>query len=178
MMHYDVASAERMLGRLSELLRRSLQDAGTPTVSLRQELAFAQAYLDIERIRFEERLCVICQLPDVLAEHPVPPFILQPLVENAIKYGIAPRAEGGTVTMRAYVHGGCAVVEVLDDAPDTLAAQKSFGIGLRNTRERLDTLYGDQMRFELVRERGHTVARIRMPLLVALGLAAPELAFA
>jgi sensor histidine kinase YesM len=163
LMHYDVDTAERMLNRLSALLRRSLQDAGTPTVSLRDEIGFIEAYLDIERIRFEERLSVAWLVPAGLLDHAVPPFILQPLVENAIKYGIAPRAEGGAVTIRARLDDADLVLEVADDAPHMLAAAKGFGIGLRNTRARLDALYGDRVAFELVREDRLTVARIRMP---------------
>lgn len=163
-MHYDLGTAERMLARLGELLRRCLQDAGTATVSLRQELEYVQAYLDIERIRLEERLRIVRRLPDALLDHPVPPFILQPLVENAIKYGIGPRTEGGTLTLAARLDGDELVLEVADDAPEPAPAQKGFGIGLRNTRERLNALYGDSIRFQLTREQGHTVARVRLPL--------------
>jgi sensor histidine kinase YesM len=178
LMHYDVATAERMLNRLSELLRRSLQDGASPTVSLREEIGFIEAYLDIERIRFEERLCVSWLVPDQLLDHPVPPFILQPLVENAIKYGVAPRAEGGAITIRACREMDAIVLEVADDAPAMLAAQKGFGIGLRNTRARLDALYGERVRFELVREEPRTVARIRMPAAPQNVVALPEAAHA
>jgi two-component system LytT family sensor kinase len=163
LMHYDVATADRMLNRLSELLRISLQEVGNPVVRLRQEIGFIEAYLDIEKIRFEERLKVSWIVPADLLDVEIPPFILQPLVENAIKYGVAPRADGGSIVIRAYADEHGMLLEVEDDAPATLEAQKGFGIGLRNTRARLDTLYGPGKRFELLRENARTIARIRIP---------------
>ncbi len=162
LMHYDVATADRMLSRLSELLRISLQEVGNPVVCLRQEIGFIDAYLDIEKIRFEERLKVSWMIPDDLLDAEIPPFILQPLVENAIKYGVAPRADGGNIVIRAYSDDHGMLLEVEDDAPASLEAQQGFGIGLRNTRARLDTLYGAGQRFELIRDNFRTIARIRI----------------
>lgn len=127
-------------------------------------MAYVAAYLDIEQIRFEQRLTVQWAVPAALANSLVPPFILQPLVENAIKHGVAPRAEGGCIVIRAYTEGGVLMLEVEDDAPATLAASAGFGIGLRNTRSRLATLYGGASRFELLRAAGATVARLSLPL--------------
>lgn len=97
LMHYDVATADRMLNRLSDMLRTSLREADKPVVTLRQEIAFIEAYNEIEKIRFEERLGVAWDIAHELHECLVPPFILQPLVENAVKYGVAPRAAGGKI---------------------------------------------------------------------------------
>ncbi len=163
LMHYDIDTADRMLNRLSELLRISLQDAGSPTVHLRQEIDFIHAYLDIEKIRFDERLRIDWQMPAELLDCPVPPFILQPLVENAIKFGVAPHAAGGSVTIRAHATITGLTLEVENDVHPTANTPKGFGIGLGNTRSRLATLYGNDQRFELVRGEHSTIARIHIP---------------
>jgi two-component system, LytTR family, sensor kinase len=165
LMHYDVNTAERMLNRLSELLRMSLQETGNDTISLRRELDFVEAYVEIEKIRFEHRLAVTWDVPHALHGAAIPAFILQPLVENAIKHGVAPRAAGGRILIRAIAARGELVLEVEDDAPASLAAQRGFGIGLANTRSRLEALYGAGQRFELLRAGLGTVARVRLPLM-------------
>lgn len=163
LMHYDVATAERMVTRLSELLRLALKEGRGPLVRLRKEMQFVQAYLDIEKIRFEERLNVTWQVPDSLLDHLIPPFILQPLVENAVKYGVAPYAAGGALILRVYIAQQQLVLEVKNDTPAKPVLGKGFGIGLANTRERLEALYGEQVRFELEHGDACTVARIRIP---------------
>ena len=173
LMHYDVNTADRMLNRLSDMLRASLRESDNPLVTLRQEISFIEAYLDIEKIRFEQRLSVEWTIPDYLKEESIPPFILQPLVENAIKYGVAPRADGGCIVIRAYAEGACLMLEVEDDAPPPQAVQqKGFGIGLSNTRSRLEALYGEAQDLALVRSARGTIARIRVPLRAPLLAAA------
>jgi two-component system LytT family sensor kinase len=167
LMHYDVPAADRMLNRLGDLLRLSLRDTDKRLVRLEQEVALVEAYLDIERIRFERRLDVCWAIPAELRGSSIPPFILQPLVENAIKYGIAPRTAGGSVTIRAYAEADALLIEVEDDAPEGQARQPGFGIGLSNTRSRLEALYGAGKWLELVRAGAGTIARIRLPLPVA-----------
>lgn len=167
LMHYDVPTADRMLTRLSELLRMSLQQFGTQVVPLRQEVAFLEAYLDIEKLRFEHRLSIEWAIPEDLGDSAIPPFLLQPLVENAIKHGIAPRADGGGIVIRAYSQANELLLEVEDDGPgaqSTQAPQPGMGIGLNNTRSRLETLYGADQSFELLRQGRGTIARVRMPL--------------
>ncbi len=161
-----------MLNRLSELLRISLQETGSPVIPLKREIDFIEAYLDIEKIRFEERLRVQWDVPASLHDFPIPPFILQPLVENAIKYAVAPRAAGGNIIIRAYRDGHCLVLEVEDDASGAQPQLKGFGIGLSNTRKRLETLYGHGQRLDLLRLDEHTVARISIPTQEELALAA------
>jgi two-component system LytT family sensor kinase len=163
LMHYDVPTADRMLNRLSDMLRTSLRESDSAVVTLRQEMAFIDAYLEIEKIRFEQRLGVVWDIPEPLRTNAIPPFILQPLVENAIKYGIAPRADGGNIVIRAYLAHDALTLEVEDDAPAGTPQQSGFGIGLANTRSRLAALYGDGEKFELVRGVAGTIARIRIP---------------
>lgn len=163
LMHYDVATADRMLNRLSEMLRTSLRESDNPLVTLKQEMTFIEAYVEIEKIRFEQRLGVEWAIPEHLHGSAIPPFILQPLVENAIKYGVAPRADGGKIVIRAYSEGAALMLEVEDDAPAQAVQQPGFGIGLSNTRSRLEALYGAGHNFELVRAGSGTIARIRIP---------------
>jgi hypothetical protein len=163
-MHEDVAAADRMLNRLADLLRMTLVDGARAEVCLHQELAFVRAYLDIEKMRFGQRLAFDCQVPERLLQNPVPPFILQPLVENAIKYGISPHADGGIVAIRACERQGCLLLEVENGHAPPGADDAGFQIGLRNTRERLQALYGSSQHFELLNNAQRTVARIRLPL--------------
>jgi two-component system LytT family sensor kinase len=164
LMHYDVPTADRMLNRLSDMLRTSLRESDNPVVTLRQEMTFIEAYVEIEKVRFEQRLGVEWAIPEHLQGSAIPPFILQPLVENAIKYGVAPRADGGNIVIRAYADGDALMLEVEDDAPAGTAQQQGFGIGLSNTRSRLEALYGAGQKLELVRAGMGTIARIRIPL--------------
>jgi signal transduction histidine kinase len=170
LMHYDVASADRMLNRLSDLLRAALREAGNATITLGQELDLVEAYLDIEKIRFEGRLRADLAVPAPLRALPVPPFILQPLVENAIKHAVGPRAEGGSVQVHGTCDGDALVLEVRDDGAAGLPVRGGFGIGLANTRARLATQFGPGACLDLLREAGGTVARITLPL-AALALA-------
>jgi len=163
-MHDDVAAADRMLNRLADLLRMTLAEGERAEVCLQQELAFVQAYLDIEKMRFGQRLAVDCQVPEQLLHCPVPPFILQPLVENAIKHGVGPRAGGGRISIRAGEQQGFLLLDVENDDPPQGDGDTGFQIGLRNTRERLQALYGSAQRFELLRGGQRTVARIQLPL--------------
>ena len=162
-MHYDVVTADRMLNRLSEVLRISLSETAKDEVSLKDEVAFIEAYLEIEKIRFEHRLEIDWSIPPHLQNNAIPSFILQPLVENAIKHGVAPRAEGGRILIRAYESDEALMLEVEDDAPGALKSNKGFGIGISNTRARLEALYGPGTYFELLRAGMGTVARIRLP---------------
>jgi LytS/YehU family sensor histidine kinase len=148
-MHRDVKAADRMLTRLSELLRAALDHSAEHEVSLQEELAFLEAYIEIERARFGDRLSVNLDVQPNVLDARVPHMILQPLVENAIQHGIAPRAAPGHVTIRARGRRGMLDIEVCDDGPGARPGT-SFqnGVGLVNTRARLDQLYGDNYSFE------------------------------
>jgi two-component system, LytTR family, sensor kinase len=152
LMYMDVDAADRMLTRLSDLLRMTLAGAGAQEVTLKQELEFLKGYLEIEQTRFEDRLTVLIEIePDTLDAR-VPNLVLQPLVENAIRHGIAPRSDPGRIEIRARRENGMLQLQVRDDGPGLpigQAAPLREGIGLANTRARLQQLHGADHRFEL-----------------------------
>jgi two-component system, LytTR family, sensor kinase len=150
LMHKDVEAADRMIMRLSDLLRAALSSADTQEVSLRKELELLQLYLGIEQIRFGDRLSVQMNEADEALDAQVPNLILQPLVENAIRHGIEPRARPGKIELHACRKADALSLAVCDNGkgiPDTKPARE--GVGLSNTRERLRELYGEAHRFEL-----------------------------
>ena len=166
LMHSDVHAADKMLVRLSELLRLTMHHPGQPRTRLREEIAFIEKYLEIERIRFRDRLTVEFRVaPDTL-DVEVPSLILQPLVENAIRHGIEPQARPGHVVVEARVEGATLLLYVRDNgAGQPAGGFTREGIGLANTRERLRELYGDRHRFELVNHAaGGLEVRISLPL--------------
>jgi sensor histidine kinase YesM len=151
LMNEDVATARAMLLRLSKLLRIVLHKGRTAEVPLRTELDLLENYLDIERLRFQDRLKVKMSIDPRVLDAFVPDLILQPLVENAIKYGIAPRSGAGHIEVSVERDNGFLRLEVRDDGP---GIQEGFsnvgtGLGLVNTRMRLQQLYGDAHSFEL-----------------------------
>jgi len=165
----DAKPARRMVARLGDLLRISLEHEETQEVTLREELAFLEPYLEIEQARLGERLTVVMQIePDTLDAR-VPHLILQPLLENAIRHGIAPRIEAGRIEVTAArsADGRFVHLEVRDDGPgldsDTRATQRK-GVGLANIRSRLEQLYGTGQRFELANRReGGARVKISLP---------------
>ena len=162
----DPRKADALVLRLAQLLRASL-DTVDDEISVKQELEMLTAYFDIERMRFGDRLRVTIDADRAAFDARVPPFLVQPLAENAIQHGIAPRASGGAVTLRALVRAGETdnrlVLELSDDGvgmPDDMRE----GIGLRITRQRLQTLYrGAGALTVQPRPGGGTVATIELP---------------
>ena len=157
LMTEDVKAARRMLSRLSDLLRTSLEKAGRHEVSLKEELEFLNNYLEIEQTRFQDRLAVRMEIEPAALEAQVPNLILQPLVENAIRHGIAPRAEAGLVEIRAARRNGMVQLQVRDNGPGMTASESeksTKGIGLSNTRARLKQLYGAAHSFEMHEANG------------------------
>ena len=143
-------AAIKMLGRLGEFLRLALENQGTQLVSLNEELDFLERYLEIEKIRFQERLQVSMDVDARLLEYNVPNLILQPIVENAIHHGIAPHSQAGKIQIRAFKKEDKLVMQVEDDGPGMKnmdAARK--GVGLSNTQERLERLYGENQELKL-----------------------------
>ena len=149
LMHRDVKAADRMLSRLGDLLRASLEHTSTQEVSLLEELNFLQSYLEIEQTRLADRLTVEMDIPHNVLDARVPHMILQPLVENAIRHGVAPRAGPGHVLIRARGRRDMLDLEVIDDGPGAPAGRsRNGGLGLANTRARLEQLYGNAFTFE------------------------------
>jgi two-component system LytT family sensor kinase len=152
LMQEDVTVANRLLLRLSDLLRMALNTTDVHEVPLRQELEFLRNYLEIEQTRFQDRLTVRLDIDAEASEAQVPNLILQPLVENAIRYAVAPRATKSTIEISAARLNGQIKLQVRDDGPGISEAQKAIdlpGIGLRNTRSRLEKLYGRAHVFDI-----------------------------
>lgn len=166
LMHRDVSAAELMLDRLSELLRASLEADDRPLATLSEEIALTRLYLDIERERFADRLGVVVEVPCEAEDALVPRLLLQPLVENAVRHGIAPLAAGGTVTVRGAVSGGRLELVVEDDGVGIGRSRSGgSGVGLRNPRERLEALYGPDATMVVgAGAEGGTVVTIGLPL--------------
>jgi two-component system LytT family sensor kinase len=152
LMHRDVEAADMMIARLSDLLRISLQMVGVQEISLKEELDFLSKYLEIEQTRFRDRLTVVFDVRPEALDALVPNLILQPLVENAIKHGIGPRPSPGTITIRARLAGSERLELIVQDNGVGMSAARlsdfNRGVGLSNTRARLEHLYGPLHRFE------------------------------
>lgn len=162
-------SAVNMIAGLSDFLRRTLDDSTRQQVPLREEMEFAQRYLDIQKVRFADRLQLSVDVPDELYPAQVPSLILQPMVENAIKHGIAKRAQGGAVRIAASRHGGVLTISVSNDGPSLPADWETAraGIGISNVRTRLRSLYGDESELSLRNRNGGGVeASVSLPLLL------------
>ena len=150
LMHQDTEAADRMMVRLSDLLRAALESSDTQEVALRDELELLQRYLDIEQIRFGNRLSVQMDIAPETLDTRVPNLILQPLVENAIRHGIEPHTKPGRIELRARRAAGTLTLEVCDNGAGLRKnGPTGEGVGLSNTRARLRTLYGEAHRFEL-----------------------------
>lgn len=135
----------RMIVGLSEFLRRSSADSHRPRVTLAEEVDYLQRYIDIQKVRFGERLRVSLDIPVDLLDAQVPSLLLQPLVENAIKHGISKRVSGGKIKVTGTSHGGMLHLTVFNDGPwDQEDLDAASGVGLDNLRNRLRILHGDQ----------------------------------
>jgi two-component sensor histidine kinase len=166
LMHADLRAADRMLALLGDLLRESLDRIGAQEVTLKQEMEFIDRYLEIERTRFRDRLAVSRDVDPALLDAFVPNLILQPLVENAIRHGISRRAAGGRIEIAARRSGDLVVLSVGDDGPGVPEEGAArTGVGLGNTQERLQQLYGPAHSFEVRnRAQGGFEVRLSFPL--------------
>jgi LytS/YehU family sensor histidine kinase len=168
-MHKDVEAADRMIARLSDLLRHTLESSDTQEVPLREELDFLQRYLEIEQTRFGDRLAVRLDIaPDTL-DAQVPNLVLQPLVENAIRHGIEPHAKPGQIRLQARRESGMLHLHVSDNGSGLPRSETPReGVGLSNTRKRLEQLYGDGFKFEFNNaDSGGLVVSVAIPFRVA-----------
>ncbi|PSQ86553.1 MAG: sensor histidine kinase [Bacteroidetes bacterium QS_3_64_15] len=170
----ETSKAGRTLRLLSDMLRATFKGADVQMAPLREEIDLVERYLEIEEIRFEDRLRVEIEVDPDVSEVPVPYLLLQPLVENAVRHGIAPHAEAGVVRVSAQsttTQGQKGVELVVADSgpgfpkdPETLPAE-SEGVGLANTKRRLETLYGDAHVFELgTAAEGGARVTLQLPL--------------
>jgi signal transduction histidine kinase len=165
----DNERANRTVSRLSDFLRHTLEESEPMRlVPLEQELRTLDLYLDIEKVRFGDRLTVEWDVHEATLPALVPSLILQPLIENAIKYAVSPMEEGGTLHIAASRRDGRLALTVADTGPGIRAAaghgKRSCGVGLKNVRERLRHLYGDEHRFALEpNEPSGLAVRIEIP---------------
>ena len=163
LMREDVDLADRTLLQLSALLRRSLESTEAHEVTLGEEIGFLESYLGIEQARFGERLSYRILIPDPLLEARVPNLILQPLVENALRHGLATRAGPGRVEVKAARRGDALLLSVADDGRG-LSPAATERVGLANTRARLRLLYADRQRFDVRNSgEGGVIAEIELP---------------
>jgi two-component system, LytTR family, sensor kinase len=163
LMHQDVEAADRMLVRLSDLLRRALESTDTQEVPLREELDFLSRYSEIEQTRFGDRLRIDMEIAPETLEALVPNLVLQPLLENAIRHGIEPHARPGRITVTSQRDGNSLRLLVRDNGAG-LNGGGAEGVGLANTRARLVQLYGDRQRFTLENApEGGALVRVVLP---------------
>lgn len=158
--------AESMLSKLADFLRVTLVADPEAMIQLEDEMATLQAYLEIESVRFRERLALEFVCPDELRSAVVPSFLLQPLVENAIKYGVSPTSSTVTIRLEATRDGDDLVVLVQDDGDNAAAAdaRPGAGVGLNNVRMRLETLFGPRGVLQATPLARGYLAMVRMPL--------------
>jgi two-component system LytT family sensor kinase len=162
----EITGAIRMLERLGDMLRRVTRSDRPQEVTLAEELAFLRQYLGIEQVRFSDRLHPAFVVDDALLTAAVPEFVLQPLVENAIRHGVARRTSASRLVIEARRDGDDVVLSVTDDGPEPggAPAEPGEGVGLGNTRERLATMYGPRGRLDLASTSGGgTRATIHLP---------------
>lgn len=169
----EPAAAQRMIYQLGGFLRQTLEHAEQTEVPMRVEVSLLEAYLEIERARFGERLRVEIDVGVELADALVPVLMLQPLVENSVRHGIQPSERGGTVRIHARTDAGRLRVDVTDNGigvPPAFTAAHARGLGLRNTAERLRRSYGDAASLDVAPGEGSgTRATVVLPLRYAAG---------
>jgi signal transduction histidine kinase len=159
LLHKDVEAADRMIARLGDFLRLTLKSSDTQTVDFEQELEFLKCYLEIERIRFQDRLTVEMDIDSQALKAMVPNLILQPIVENAVKHGVARQTYPGHIIIRARREGERLIVTVEDNGAGLKVKSNGAGIGISNTRARLEQVYGTDFSFQIANsvERGASV---------------------
>jgi LytS/YehU family sensor histidine kinase len=163
LIHEDPAGAERMTGQLALLLRSSL-DQQTPLVTLAEELRTVRNYLEIERVRFGDRLRYDVAADASFTDVHVPRLAVQTLVENSVKYAVLPRREGAVIVVRASALNGLVRVEVEDDGPGFDATTTPEGHGLTLVRERLARTIGEGAALHIDAQPGQTRVTIELPV--------------
>ena len=163
LIHGDPAGAERMTEQLASLMRSALDTSATSLVPIDDELRVVRAYLDIERVRFGDRLRYNVQLGDGATRSSVPRMALQTLVENSVKYAVSPRRDGASITVRARASDGRLVVAVEDDGPGFDQSDRPAGHGLELLASRLKMLFGDNATLSIDSRPGHTAVTLELP---------------
>jgi two-component system, LytTR family, sensor kinase len=161
LLHKDVEAADIMIARLGDFLRLTLKRSDAQTINFGQELEFLKCYLDIESTRFQDRLLVEVEVEPEALGVTVPNLILQPIVENAVRHGIARQTTSGRISIRALKKDGRLIMQVEDNGPgletNGSSVETTAGIGLNNTRARLKQFYGDDCRLEIASSNGRGV---------------------
>jgi signal transduction histidine kinase len=160
------ATANSAVTGLSEFLRYTLDQDPLKRVTVAQELDALNLYLNIEKLRFAERLSLTFRIEPAVMDALIPSLILQPLIENAIKYAVAPREQGGAITIEGELRDGHIRLSVADNGPgiiDTHRLEHGRGVGIRNTRERLHVLYGERGRLDLVDAQPGLKVQLTLP---------------
>lgn len=156
--------AKRAITQLSAILRNAMATVKRSVVPLGEELDMVKAYLALETMRFEERLRVRFEVKDGLERQPVPPMLLQTLVENAVRHGVARMPEGGEVLIGARIEGNTMILFVHNSGHFEPGRSSGNGIGLRNTRKRLQLIYGSQAHLDITNRDGLVVTEVHVPI--------------
>ena len=156
--------AVTMIAAIGDLLRRVLDTSDRQRAPLGEELAFLRKYLEIQKVRFGDRLALSIDVPEELAQAPVPRLILQPMVENAIKHGIEKRAQGGCIRIAAARDAGMLTLAIYNDGPALSEPLERVGIGIANARLRLQRLYGDRFALTLCNASSGVLASVSVPM--------------
>jgi len=159
----DPGRAREMCVLLSDFLRKTLGLGERESITWREELELARTYLGVEQVRFGARLQVEMQVEDACSECQVPPLVLQPLIEHAIKHGIATMVDGGIVRLQGHVENGKLSVRVENSFDPEAPSPRRHGLGLRNVRSRLQTRFGDAARLNLAAEHDRFSAEMIFP---------------
>jgi two-component system sensor histidine kinase AlgZ len=159
----DPARAREMCIRLADFLRNTLGLGERVSISWREELQLARTYLDVEQVRYGARLRVEMNVDDACADCLVPPLVLQPLIENAVKHGIATLVEGGTIKVEGHVNDGLLEVSVENGFDPDSPSPRRHGLGLRNVRSRLETRFGGAARLAAQAHNNQFRAEIVVP---------------
>jgi hypothetical protein len=167
LLHQDPEAADEMIGELGSFLRLTLKNPGAQEVSLAEELKFLKSYLEIERVRLQDRLTANFKVEEESLDARLPNLILQPIIENAIRYAVAPRTDPGRIDIHARRKNGRLEIDILDDGPGLKNEERDAsqdGIGLSNTRARLQRMYGPHHEFRLEnRPEGGLAVHIEIP---------------
>jgi LytS/YehU family sensor histidine kinase len=159
----DPVRAREMCVRLSDFLRNTLGLGERESIPWREELDLARTYLEVEQIRFGSRLQVEMLVDEACGDCQVPPLVLQPLIENAIKHGIATMVEGGTVRLEGHVENGNLAIRVENGFDPEAPSPRRHGLGLRNVRSRLQTRFGDAASLHLAAADNRFLAEMKFP---------------